>query len=289
MNDFIQEKLTQYNCKSEQEEEQAIKEIMQEIALFSLSKNGFFKHVAFQGGTCLRIFHLLSRFSEDLDFALMKTDLTFDLSKYLSALQKEFSVYDIQMEIQNRSHTDMTVKSAFLKATSLGYVLNLKYSQRLNAQNRKLKIKLEVDSNPPDGATYEVKYHDFPLPYSVNLFDLPSLFAGKLHALLCRNYVKGRDWYDFLWYIKNRTDINYNLLNSALKQQGAWREQQDLNIDAAWLENSLKEKIRTINWEKAKTDVASFLNTHEQEALVYWTEEMFIAMADKLFNYSRTV
>ncbi len=179
---IIQEKLLSYQCKTVLEQENALKEITQEIALMGLSRTGFFREAAFQGGACLRILYGLERFSEDLDFVLEKADKNFNWDKYIRNMHEEFKVYGFTLEVKERSNLENSVKIAFLKADSVGGILTIKDSR---TNKPKLKIKLEIDAHPPAGSTYELKYLDFPFPYSIKTQDLPSLFAGKCHALLC--------------------------------------------------------------------------------------------------------
>src|SRR5580704_4723863 len=196
--EIVQQRLLGYDCKTVLDQENALKEIAQEIALMALSRAGFYKIAAFQGGTCLRILYGLERFSEDLDFVLEKPDKNFNWETYIKNMREEFNAYGYSLDIINRTKLDKVIKTAFLKADSSGGMLIIKDSR---SHRPKLQIKLEIDTNPPDGSRYELKYLDFPLAYSVQSQDLPSLFASKNHALLCRDYIKGRDWYDFSWYV----------------------------------------------------------------------------------------
>ena len=189
---IIQERFDAYQCGSQQEEENALREISQEIALAALSRVDFFKKAAFQGGTCLRIFYGLERFSEDLDFILKSPNKDFSLEPYIRNMALEFRSYGYRLEVSDRSKPENTVKKCFLKDDSLGKVLNLTHLK--GATNvRKIKIKLEVDTNPPAGSGFVNKFLDFPFPFAVTLQDMDSLFAGKSHALLCREYTKRRD------------------------------------------------------------------------------------------------
>jgi hypothetical protein len=191
--EIIQERLATYSCRSTLEEEQALREITQEIILAGLARTDLFGRAGFQGGTCLRIFHSLNRFSEDMDFALVAPDPAFQLSPYLEWVRRELTVYGYELEIDDRSKAGAAVRQAFVKDDSVGKLLSFHYRPRTGPM-RKLRIKLEVDANPPSGAAYEMPILDFPFPAAVRVFDPPSLFAGKLHALFCRNYLKGRDW-----------------------------------------------------------------------------------------------
>ncbi len=277
---MIQQRLRGYNCKTDIEEQQAIREISQEVVLAALGRGDFFKHAAFQGGTCLRIFYGLNRFSEDIDFMLRETNPAFQLQDHIKHLADELSAYGYNIEISDRNKADATVKKAFLKDSSLGKVIDLRYADQ-SGPMAKIRIKLEVDTNPPAASGYELKYLDFPFVSSVTAQDKPSLFAGKIHALLCREYIKGRDWYDFIWYTSNRIGINYDFLTSALNQAGPWRN-RDITVDKTWLLNELKQKITLIDWKSAAEDVQRFVRADEQPSLKLWSKELFLGQLQKL-------
>ena len=277
---MIQDRLNGYACRSTLEEEQALREITQEIVLAGLGRTDFFQHAAFQGGTCLRIFHGLNRFSEDLDFALQTPDAEFALRPYLDALTKELTAYGYVLEMDDRSKANQALRMAFLKDDSVGKLLELACRPTVGP-SRKLRIKLEVDANPPVGATFETTYLDFPFPSAVRVFDPPSLFAGKVHALLCREYLKGRDWYDFIWYTSRRTPVNYELLAAALMQLGPWQG-QDLDIDRDWCVEQLRAKIEETDWPQARGDVRRFLKPDELPSLELWGKEFFLGQTEKL-------
>jgi predicted nucleotidyltransferase component of viral defense system len=278
---IIQERLESYRCVSEYEEEQAIREITQEVALAALSRTDFFKHAAFQGGTALRIFYSLNRFSEDLDFILKSPDRTFRLEDYLKAICEELKAYGYGIEIMDRSSAEDAVKKAFLKDDSIGRVLRLQYL-KANRSMRKVRIKFEIDTNPPSGGSMEVKFHDFPFAYAATLQDMPSLFAGKLHAVLCREYTKGRDWYDFLWYAARKTAINYEFLAAAMEQNGPWQGVK-LNINLGWCIDALKQKIETINWTEAQNEIRKFVRPNELPSIDLWSKEYLL---DRLQSYA---
>ncbi len=237
---MIQQRLSTYNCKTDIEEQQAIREITQEVVLAALGRGDFFKHALFQGGTCLRIFYGLNRFSEDMDFILRQTNPDFQLKDHVKHLTDELSAYGYNIEITDRSKIDVTVQKAFLKDNSLGRIIDLHHANQTGPM-AKIRIKLEVDTKPPAGSGQELKYLDFPFVTTVAVQDKPSLFAGKIHALLCREYIKGRDWYDFIWYTSNGIDINYDFLTSAINQIGPWQG-QPLTVDKAWVLSELEKK-----------------------------------------------
>jgi predicted nucleotidyltransferase component of viral defense system len=280
---LIEERLKEYSPASQRDELNSLKEIVQEIGLCALARADFFKIAAFQGGSCLRIIHKLNRFSEDLDFIMLKPDKTFVWEPFLKALQFEFTLYDLAFEVIDRSKADSAVKLAFLKDNSFGKVLLFKHP-RSSSDKQSIQIKLEIDTNPPLGSSFENNFLDFPYPFSIITQDLPSLFASKCHALLCRPYVKGRDWYDFIWYVSKKIIPNYIHLQYALEQIGPWQNQK-INVTDKWLIEALKDKIAIIDWHDAKRDAENFLRAHEREALKVWGEEFFLSTIKKFTDY----
>jgi len=202
MNTVIEEMLKSYQVDNIYDRKNAMKEIMQEIVLCGLSRAGFFKEAAFYGGTALRIFYGLDRFSEDLDFSLEQINLDFDLCSYFPVLEKEVKAFGLNVEIQEKQKTkDSNIRSAFLKGNTKEHLLLFYADERVVgsvAKNEVVKIKFEVDTNPPAFATYEHKYRLLPVPYEIRLYDMPSLFAGKIHAVICRGWQSRFDSIDFL-------------------------------------------------------------------------------------------
>lgn len=278
--EIIRQKILSYNPRTTIEEDNAHKEIAQEIALLALSRANFFRVAAFQGGTALRILYGLQRFSEDLDFVLLKPDKSFDWESYLKGMIDVFNNYGYTLTVTKKSKLG-SIKSEFLKIDSIGGILNLNDKK---TNKTILKIKLEIDTNPPSGSKYEFNYLDFPLSFSVRTQDLPSLFASKSHALLCRPYVKGRDWFDFIWYVSRKTKVNFELLTSAIDQFGHWKDKK-IQVDAKWYIRELRDKIHRINWDEAKKDVVRFLNAQEQISLDVWSEDFFLSRVKILENY----
>ena len=274
----IQQRLTSYQCQTALEEENAIKEITQEVALLGLSRAGFFKYAAFQGGTALRIFYALQRFSEDLDFALLSPDSSFRLTSFLADLRREVEAYGYQLEAREISRDERAVQKVVLRAGAIGKSLDLIFPAFF-PEARKIRIHIEVDTNPPSGGNYENKYRSFPLPYAATVFDLPSLFAGKLHALLCREYVKGRDWFDFLWYISGQAQVNYPLLSASINQFGPWSG-AGIEVTRSWLLTELRERVGAINWDTAREDVARFLKPNARLSLDIWSKELFLSQLE---------
>lgn len=277
---IIQDRLNSYHCKTELEEEHAIREITQEVALSALGRTDFFKYAVFQGGTCLRIFYGLNRFSEDMDFILKDPDSDFQLKPHLKAISDELLAYGYNIEIIDRSNANIAVRKVFIKDDSIGEFLRLNHGGKTGPLC-KIRIKLEVDTNPPLGSNFEMKYVDFPFVSSVTVQDKASLFAGKIQALLCREYIKGRDWYDFIWYTSQSIEINYHFLASALKLQGPWQG-QNIQVDLDWCIKQLKNKITSIDWTATKEDVRRFVKTTELPSVVLWNRDLFLAQLEKM-------
>ena len=285
MNNIIEQMLSKYEIKNTTDEINALKEIIQEIVLAGLSRGNFFNEVAFYGGTALRIFYNLDRFSEDLDFALIKPNKNFDLSKYFSYIEKELKAYGINLQINTKVKSiDSNITSAFLKGDTLEHILKFfpnedghKYNQIL----KNLKIQFEVDINPPMGATYENKYKLLPSPHLIKLYDKPSLLAGKIHAILCRSYknnVKGRDYYDFLFYMRQKIKPNMNYLRNKLIETQKLKENDYFDINV--LKNMLMEKIESIDFNQVKNDAQKFI--FKNENLEYFSKELFVDMIKRL-------
>ena len=276
MIDLLRKRLQQVSATNAVQEEQALKEMLQEVALYALWRGGFFKIGAFQGGTSLRILHGLPRFSEDLDFILLAPGPEFRRAHYFESLTEVLAQFGVRCELSDSSRMDRAVRQAMLKDDSIGRQLDLSFFDANN--QRKLKVKLEIDTHPPAGSGIAWHYLDFPLNFEVCAQDLPSNYALKLHALLCRPYLKGRDWFDFAWYCRQQTRPNLPHLAHALHQAGPWQD-QSTPVDAQWLADALSAKIKTINWLLAAQDVAPFLPATEQASLTLWSERFF---ADKI-------
>ena len=279
MIELIQQRLDSYRVSNPVEEEQATKEILQEVALYSLWRAGFFDVAAFQGESSLRILHKLPRFSEDLDFTLKERNPEFEWSGYLDLLLDGLQEFGLKSEVLDRSRMDQRVRKALLKDNSVSNQLALSFFRGHPGQ--KLNIKLEIDVDPPQLSGFAYSYLDFPLDFEVCHKDLSSNFSLKIHALLCRPYVKGRDWYDFNWYVKQNIQPNLPHLQAALYQYGPW-EGQAIDIDNKWLSHTLIEKVAAIDWSEAIQDVERFLNTAERESLKLWSSRFFTHKAESL-------
>ena len=286
MNSVIETMIAKYSPQNNEERENAIKEIIQEIALAGLSRAGFFNKVAFYGGTCLRIFHGLNRFSEDLDFALIEKDSNFKLDDYFSSLKKEFTSYGLDMSIELKKKDDNTeIQSAFLKGNTLMLMMSFfpkSEDAKRVVSDQKIKIKFEIDTDNPSGGVTEFKYKMLPAPYEVQVFDESTLFAGKIHAILCREYkhhVKGRDYYDYLFYIGKGSKFNLKYLENKLKNTGGIiGDNETLTLEK--VKEMLRNKFETTDYECAKEDVSNFI--YDKDSLKLWKKELFLSTINML-------
>jgi len=270
MNIFDQ-MLSRYEIQSNADRLNANHEIIQEITLAGLYRGGFFERAAFYGGTCLRIFHNLPRFSEDLDFSLVSKDEPFQIADYFPSIISEFKMLGREVEITKKVKSGIgKVESAFLKDQTDLYDLSLK-------SDKKVRIKIEVDTNPPLNFDTEQKLLMQPFSFMTRCFTLPNLYAGKMHALVYRNWqnrVKGRDWYDFEWYVRNDIPLNFAHLQVRIK------EFNGLEVSKEAFLALLKERLVSTDMEKVKKDVAPFLKRTKE--LEIWSNDYFLLLADKI-------
>lgn len=278
MNTAIEQMLKNYRIENIYDQKNAMKEIMQEIVLCGLSRAGFFQKAAFYGGTALRIFYGLDRFSEDLDFSLVTADPEFDLTVYFPVLEKEVRAFGLHVRIQEKEKTkESNIRSAFLKGNTKEHLLLFYADEKLAgsvARSGVVKIKFEVDINPPEYAGFEHKYRLLPTPYEVNLYDMPSLFAGKIHAVLCRAWksrIKGRDLYDYVFYLSRGSVVNQKHLRARLLQSGFISE--DVECTLPELRHMLYERFDTIDFRQAKQDVEPFIR--DTASLNMWNADFF--------------
>ncbi|QBO59501.1 nucleotidyl transferase AbiEii/AbiGii toxin family protein [Chryseobacterium salivictor] len=285
---MIKEWLQEYNPKNKQDVYDALREIMQEIALAGLQRAGFFEKAAFYGGTALRIFYNLDRFSEDLDFSLLEPDDKFSLEPYFEAVVKEFEALGISVSIQEKKKsTASNVESAFLKSGTVWKELVLEdvVPQMGVGILPNVKIKIEVDRKPPLGFETEEKLLLRPFSFYVKCFKMPSLFAGKMHALLFRKWikrVKGRDWYDLEWYIKKGTPLDLDHFLLRAQDTGDW---QGETINGVQVIQLLEEKIKSVNFASVKEDVVRFIP--DSSVLDLWGEQYFLDLIKNLKFHQR--
>lgn len=282
---IIQQMINKYNPKTLEDKKHAIKEVLQEVVLAGLSKTDFFTHAAFYGGTALRIFYGMDRFSEDLDFSLLVSDDTFDISKYFKPISDAVNSLGLNFEVSKKDKTvNSNIDSVFIKGNTKETLITIYSSSsdsRLIVHNEKIIIKFEVDVNPPLYAHTEIKFRLLPFPYQVRVYDASSLFAGKIHAVIARswkNRIKGRDLYDYVYYLSLETKANLKHLESRLKQTKTIDE--DIKLSRDLLIDMLEKRFDQIDYDIAKSDVRPFIK--DQSSLDLWSSEFFKSITKQI-------
>jgi len=269
MNALYEKMLSAYDQSTDQARRNAIYEVSQQIVLAGLADGGFFNKAAFYGGTCLRIFHGLNRFSEDMDFTLLKPEESFNFEQYFQPIIDQFALVGRSVEITKKDKkTFGKVESAFLKDSTDVYDISFR-------TERSIKVKIEVDTVPPMKFSTEQKLLLLPKSFMTRCVTLPDLFAGKMHALVFRNWknrVKGRDWYDFEWYVRNGIALDFSHLQERILQFNG----KEMNTDDFMI--ALKERLATTDINRVKEDVAPFLNNPQE--LEIWSNDYFLQLAD---------
>ena len=271
MNEIYSQMLSAYEQTTEQQKRNATFEVNQQIILAGLYNGGFFDVAAFYGGTCLRIFHNLQRFSEDMDFSLLAPNDEFDFTQYFQPIVDEFAMVGREVEIKKKDKKSFAkVESAFLKDNTDVYDVTFQ-------TEKSVKIKIEVDTQPPLKFNTEQKLLLLPRSFMVRCFTLPDLFAGKMHALVYRawkNRVKGRDWYDFEWYVRHSIPLDFTHLHERALQFN----QEDIS-EESFLEK-LKERLSTADLNQVKSDVLPFVRNPKE--LDIWSNDYFLQLADMI-------
>ena len=287
MNTVLEQMLAKYELNSDYDRVNALKEILQEITLCGLSRAGFFRKAAFYGGTALRMFYGLDRFSEDLDFSLKEKDEAFDLSRWFAAIENEAAAYGLNLSVEMKKKAkDTAIKSAFLKGNTREHLLLFYDDKGINggiSGNEAIKIKFEIDTRPPAGASFEKKYRLLPAPYEVNMYDEPSLFAGKLHAVICRNWknrVKGRDLYDYVFYMSKGAHVNLPHLRARLIDSGFITENDACELED--VKKMLMNKFNTIDYKQAIEDVIPFIK--DSSKIDLWSADFFKQITENLME-----
>ena len=264
--------LSRYPTATKDDLTNATREVMQQIVLAGLYRGGFFDRAAFYGGTCLHIFYGLQRFSEDMDFSLLQADESFSLENYFEPIAAEFKALGKEVVISKKAKTAHTnVESAFLKDSTAIYDLQFTTEKRV-------KVKIEVDTQPPPSFATEYKLLLLPFSFMTRCYSLPDLYAGKMHAFLFRNWktrVKGRDWYDFEWYVRNNIALNFNHLQKRAEQISALSEKE---FTSDTFKRMLKERIEKTSIEAVKNDVRPFLKAPQEMEI--WSTDYFLQLAD---------
>lgn len=279
MHEIVQEMIKKYSPKTPLEYERALREVLQEIALVGLWRGKFFEHAAFYGGTALRILYGLDRFSEDLDFTLLKPNPDFTWENYTKSLVDELHSFGFEVElIEKKKSVESSIKSAFLKANTVESLLKIgmrKGSLKEKHPEALLRIKVEIDTDPIPGLSTENHFLKAPIPVSITAITEADLFACKLHAALYRAWkhrVKGRDWYDVVWFIRRDTPLNLTYLETYMKHNKEIDPEEQLTPSR--LAEIFAKRLKTLNIQEAKTDVRVFLRDATQ--LDDWSEEFFL-------------
>lgn len=285
MHEAVAKMISKYQCRNTEDYTRALREIMQGIALLGLWRSKFFGKAAFYGGTALRILYGLDRFSEDLDFSLLSPMSGFDIDKYGLALEKELHSFGFEVRVEKRNKAIISpIQSAFLKANTFNELLAITTDESIVQEVHRgqiLKIKLEVDTDPPPGFATESKFVLQPIPFAVRCYTLPDLFAGKMHAVLCRNWkhrVKGRDWYDLVWYVANKPQLHLAHLEQRMRQSGHWSDRK--TIDESTFRKLLSDRIETLDVDQARREVEPFVK--HSEALAVWSQEFFHDLSSRI-------
>lgn len=270
-NSIFDEMLSRYDTDGDSNMRNALYEVMQQVVLSGLYRGGFFKEAAFYGGTCLRIFHGLKRFSEDMDFSLVEKNPSFSLETFFPAIIEEARLLGRDVTITRKDKRNFgRVESAFLKDNTDVYNITFQ-------TERALKIKIEVDTNPPLHFNTEQKLLLRPFSFNVRCFTLPDLYAGKMHALVFRqwkNRVKGRDWYDFEWYVRNNIPLDFDHLRVRASEFNGIDLTKDIFIDR------LKERLGSTDIESVKADVVPYVM--DRRELDIWSNDYFLQLSDMI-------
>lgn len=285
---IIKQMLDGYDINSENDIVNALKEIFQEITLLGLFRGGFFNKAVFYGGTSLRILYGLNRFSEDLDFSLIEKNSDFNIEDYFKHISNEFNAHGVSIELRKKKKksTSSNIESAFLKNDTSIHTLDIKTENLKDIltginYHKKIKIKIEVDINPPLNFQTEAMTLLMPVSFNVISMTLPNLYAGKMHAVLCRKWktrVKGRDWYDFEWYVKHKARLNLEHLKVRMVESGDFAKEEELN-KKRFIE-LMNYKIDNLNIEKAIEEVKPFIKDYK--IFDFWTEDYFRLLTDKV-------
>jgi predicted nucleotidyltransferase component of viral defense system len=285
MHDAIRSMLDRYECRSRDEYINALREILQDLTLLGLWRSKFFEHAAFYGGTALRLLYGLDRYSEDLDFSLLSAKPDFQLGQYGEALQREIRSFGFNVAFEPRQKTTQTsIESAFLKTNTLDQLIVIEADEAILGEGhprQRLKIKLEIDIDPPQGFETESKYVLLPVPFSIRVYSLPDLLAGKLHAVLCRRWrsrVKGRDWYDLVWYAGRYPEVRLSHLEERMRQSGDYTQERSLTISV--LREKLHEAVDALQIDTARQDVMPFVR--DQKALDVWSKDLFHSVIQRI-------
>jgi len=285
MHEAIAKMVSKYECRGLNDYINAFREILQEIALLGLWRAKFFEKAACYGGIALRILYGLDRFYEDIAFSLLQPAKGFDLTDYTAFVKKEVEAFGFEVHVERVDKTIKTpIQSAFVKADTRNQLITIEAGKDILQalpKGKTLKVKMEVDTNPPPGFSTETRFLLQPIPFAVRSFVLPDLFAGKMHAILCRTWktrVKGRDWYDLVWYAANYPELHLGHLEERMRQTGHWKGEDTLTPEQ--FHELFRTTINKLNIDQARRQVEPFVKTPETVSI--WSREFFLDVASKI-------
>ena len=285
MHEAVTRMLSKYECRGINDYINALREMLQEVALLGLWRGKFFHKAGFYGGTALRVLYGLDRFSEDMDFSLLEPLDSFDITGYTAFLQRETEGFGFDVRVEKIDKAmPSPVQSAFLKANTRKQLLVIEAGEEILQAIPKgqiLKIKLEVDTDPPPGFATQTRYLLQPIPFAVRAFVLPDLFAGKMHAIFCRRWksrVKGRDWYDLVWYAANHPELHLYHLEQRMRQTGNWKDNAPLTSERFQI--LLTKVVNNLDVDQIRREVEPFIKNPEN--LSIWSRDFFLDVASRI-------
>jgi len=285
MHKAVARMLSKYECRGINDYINALREILQDVALLGLWRGKFFEKAAFYGGTALRVLYGLDRFSEDMDFSLLEPLDSFDITGYTAFLQRETKAFGFDVRVEKIDKAMQSpIQSAFLKANTRKQLLVIEAGEEILKAIPKgqiLKIKLEVDTDPPPGFATQTRYLLQPIPFAVRAFALPDLFAGKMHAILCRRWesrVKGRDWYDLVWYAANHPELHLYHLEQRMRQTEDLKD--DAPLTSERFQDLLTKAINNLDVDQIRREVEPFINNPKN--LSIWSRDFFLDVASRV-------
>ena len=286
--EVVREMLSRYDVEDPEGARNALREVLQEIVLFGLYEGGFFDTVAFYGGTALRILHRLDRFSEDLDFCLRPGAETLELRTFGRNVEEALRRFEIEASFEPREEVSPGgIVAAQVRTEPLRGILSVSLVSALGEvvarlpRNQTLRIKVEVDTGRARGFEDEESYALYPVPFPLRVLTLPCLFSGKMHALLCRgwgNRVKGRDWYDLLWFLRKGVPLHLPFLEEKLRESGHWAEAHPLQAED--VRRLYRERVERLDVKQARNDLLPFVR--DPRALDAWSPSLFSSLEERL-------
>ncbi len=279
VHEAVREMLDSYECVTAEDRINALRDVLQRLALLGLWRSRFYEHAAFYGGTALRLLYGLDRFSEDLDFSLLAYDADFSLDRYCGSLKREIESFGFSVDVQHAGSERVgTIDSAMMGANVLRQLILVDAGEEVSCgvhPGKLLKIKMEIDIDPPGNFGTETRYMLRPFPVPVRTYRMPDMFAGKLHAVLCRrwrNRVKGRDWYDLVWFSSRYPKLHLAHLEARMRKSGDYADHEDLTLQK--LRTMLEQAVEKLDVDSAREEVSRFVR--DPRTLETWSRELFL-------------